>query len=76
MFIELTKPINKYSNPPIEQKVKKFLMHFQSGWCIYDNGSDVSAHWCNDTLGMNYDVTETYQQIKDKLITAGLLICK
>lgn len=76
MFIELS---YKYSSDQQgtavgqNQITRYFLMDFQSGWEIYDNGS-APAHWTNNVLGMNKSTNENYAQIKAQLIKAGLLI--
>lgn len=72
MFIELTATTwdqEKRANV----STHKFLMHFQSGWEIHDNGF-AGASWANHNIGMGKDTGETYDEIKQKLAKAGLLI--
>ena len=71
-FIELTDRFWNYDIKQYEIR-NKFLLDFQSGWEIHDNG-DNPATWVNNHLGQNKSVQETYAEIKHKLIRAGLLI--
>ena len=72
MFIELTNKIFDRSQKKYISGTR-FLLDFNSGWEIYDNKSE-PAGWVNNSLGMNKNVSETYEEIKSKLIKAGLLI--
>jgi hypothetical protein len=72
MFIELTD--RKYDSDARAYKTgDKFLLDFQSGWEIYDNG-DGPASWVNMNIGQNKSVNETYRQIREKLIKSGMLM--
>lgn len=75
MFIELTRQ-HWDSKEKKYLKGGKFLMDFDSGWEICDKGPGESAHWQNMTLGMNHTVNETYQEIYDQLLNAGMIMGK
>lgn len=77
MFIELSQTYSNAhlgtANGGVGTTTQRFLMHFESGWEIYDNGNG-KAHWANSTLGMNKSTDQSYEEIKARLIKAGLLI--
>ena len=76
MFIELSyNYVNQGQGTGGGQSTSRqyFIMDFHSGWEIYDHGN-APTHWSNNTLGMNKSVSETYAEIKAKLIKSGLLI--
>lgn len=78
MFIELTQTYSNHhmgtANGGIGHTTQRFLMHFASGWEIYEDTKSGKAHWVNNTLAMNKTADQSYEQIKSKLIKAGLLI--
>lgn len=72
MFIELTQ--RNWNRDSKEYEIgSKFLLDINTDWEICDMG-DGPAHWQNMKLGQNKMVNETYIEIKEKLIRAGLLI--
>jgi hypothetical protein len=68
MFIEL------YKKPFGSDKIEYFLIDLQSGWEIYDKGEGKEAQWVNHEQARNLSASNTYAEVKAKLIESGQLV--
>lgn len=66
-FIELTRPPSKAG----ESTGKKFMYDLDSGWKIFDRGSDPS-YWSNEEKDTYMSTAETYAELKAMLIPPKL----
>jgi hypothetical protein len=46
----------------------KYLYDFDTGWEIYDKGDDKPAFWSNNREGRNMDASETYADLRTRLL--------